>query len=133
MSSGIVQRRKNQNTDDTNNNDNSQQDETDEEVPLLTLMEEVLLLGLKDNEGLLSFWNDNISYVLRGIILIELSFRNRISAVKDPRKQSYSERIIEVKDDTMTGEVLLDETLRFMKTDSNSIAVWIDLLSGLGF
>ena len=62
--------------------------------------------------------------------MIELSFRNRISTVKDPRKQNYSDRIVEVKDESMTGEVLLDETLRFMKTDSNSIAVWIDLLSG---
>ncbi|KAJ7037594.1 hypothetical protein C8F04DRAFT_402942 [Mycena alexandri] len=30
-------------------------------VPRLTLMEEVLLLGIKDKQGYLSFWNDNIS------------------------------------------------------------------------
>ncbi|KAJ7741642.1 hypothetical protein B0H16DRAFT_1564775, partial [Mycena metata] len=35
-------------------------------VPQLTLMEEVLLLGIKDKQGYLSFWNDNISYALRG-------------------------------------------------------------------
>ncbi|KAF8146543.1 hypothetical protein K438DRAFT_2028145, partial [Mycena galopus ATCC 62051] len=31
-------------------------------LPMLTLMEEVLLLGIKDKQGYLSFWNDNISY-----------------------------------------------------------------------
>ncbi|KAJ7458854.1 hypothetical protein FB451DRAFT_1272671 [Mycena latifolia] len=29
-------------------------------------MEEVLLLGIKDKQGYLSFWNDNISYALGG-------------------------------------------------------------------
>ncbi|KAI8898090.1 Golgi phosphoprotein 3-domain-containing protein [Globomyces pollinis-pini] len=96
----------------------------------LTLMEEILLLGLKDSEGLLSFWNDNISYVLRGTILIELSFRGRINVVKDPRKPPFHERMIQVIDERLTGEVLLDETLRYIKTDTDSIANWIDLLSG---
>eukprot|EP00072_Mus_musculus_P073270 XP_017175033.1 PREDICTED: Golgi phosphoprotein 3-like isoform X1 [Mus musculus] len=44
----------------------------------LTLMEEVLLLGLKDKEGYTSFWNDCISSGLRGGILIELAMRGRI-------------------------------------------------------
>ncbi|XP_041261496.1 Golgi phosphoprotein 3-like [Onychostruthus taczanowskii] len=44
----------------------------------LTLMEEVLLLGLKDKEGYTSFWNDCISSGLRGGILIELALRGRI-------------------------------------------------------
>lgn len=44
----------------------------------LTLMEEVLLLGLKDKEGYTSFWNDCISSGLRGCILIELALRGRI-------------------------------------------------------
>ncbi|KAL2919647.1 hypothetical protein HK105_200561 [Polyrhizophydium stewartii] len=96
----------------------------------LTLMEEVLLLGYKDNEGRLSFWNDNISYVLRGAILIELSFRNRINTVKEARKRPFAERLIEVTDERLTGEVLLDEALRYIKTDVDSIGNWIDLLSG---
>ncbi|KAG9842981.1 hypothetical protein KCU94_g19852, partial [Aureobasidium melanogenum] len=37
--------------------------------PKLTLMEEILLMGLKDKQGYLSFWNDNISYALRGCIV----------------------------------------------------------------
>ena len=60
MSSGIIQRRKNQGNSEENTIDD---DNSNDDTPLLTLMEEVLLLGLKDNEGLLSFWNDNISYV----------------------------------------------------------------------
>ncbi|MEE6511806.1 hypothetical protein FKM82_018594, partial [Ascaphus truei] len=44
----------------------------------LTLMEEVLLLGLKDKEGYTSFWNDCISSGLRGGILIELALRGRV-------------------------------------------------------
>jgi Golgi phosphoprotein 3 len=35
-------------------------------------MEEVLLLRIKDKQGHLSLWNDNISHALRGCILIEL-------------------------------------------------------------
>ncbi|KAJ1343025.1 hypothetical protein BSLG_002450 [Batrachochytrium salamandrivorans] len=84
----------------------------------LTLMEEVLLLGYKDNE------------VLRGAILIELSFRNRVATIKEPRKRPYPERLIEVNDERLTGEVLLDEAMRYIKTDVDSIGNWIDLLSG---
>jgi len=105
-------------------------------APRLTIMEEVLLLGLKDKQGYLSFWNDNISYALRGCILIELALRRRIALVKDPnrRRNSLSERLVEVIDDRQTGETILDETLRMMKGQQEveriSINSWIDLLSG---
>ena len=62
--------------------------------------------------------------------MIELSCRNRISCIKDPRKPAFADRKVKVDDDSLTGEVLLDETLRYLKTDSDSIANWIDLLSG---
>ncbi|KAJ3017481.1 UNVERIFIED_CONTAM: Vacuolar protein sorting-associated protein 74, partial [Siphonaria sp. JEL0065] len=68
--------------------------------------------------------------VLRGCILMELSFRKRISTVQEGRKRPYSERLLQVIDDRSTGEVLLDEALRMIKTDSQSIASWIDLMSG---
>ncbi|KAJ3207285.1 hypothetical protein HDU82_003905 [Entophlyctis luteolus] len=84
----------------------------------LTLMEEVLLLGLKDSQ------------VLRGCILMELSFRKRIATVQEVRKRPYSERLLQVIDERPTGDVLLDEALRMIKTDSQSIASWIDLMSG---
>ncbi|SCV06101.1 LANO_0H22122g1_1 [Lachancea nothofagi CBS 11611] len=102
-------------------------------VPKLTLMEEVLLMGLKDKEGYLSFWNDNISYALRGCILIELALRGKIQVVNDPARKRFdvSERLVEVINGTKTGEVLLDEALNLMKNDEPlTIANWIDLLSG---
>ena len=92
-------------------------------------------------QGYLSFWNDNISYALRGCILIELALRRRIALVKDPnrRRSPLSERLVEVIDDRQTGETILDETLRMMKgqqeTEKIAINSWIDLLSGesIGF
>ncbi|KIJ63006.1 hypothetical protein HYDPIDRAFT_113505 [Hydnomerulius pinastri MD-312] len=104
-------------------------------MPRLTIMEEVLLLGLKDKHGYLSFWNDSISYALRGCILIELALRRRIALVKDAnrRRNPLPERLVEVIDDRQTGETILDETLKMMKaqeTDKFTINGWIDLLSG---
>ncbi|EDO16063.1 hypothetical protein Kpol_1016p2 [Vanderwaltozyma polyspora DSM 70294] len=102
-------------------------------VPTLTLMEEVVLLGLGDKDGYLSFWNDNISYTLRGCIIIELALRNKIRILDDPARKRFdlSERLVEVVDGSKTGEVLLDEALQLMKNDEPlSIANWIDLLSG---
>jgi len=96
----------------------------------LTILEEVLLLGLKDSQGYLSFWNENISYVLRGCILIELSLRGRISIMKEVRKRPLQDRIVEVVNDTPTGEVLLDEALKYMKMEQQSVLTWIDLLCG---
>ncbi|KAF5318522.1 hypothetical protein D9619_011071 [Psilocybe cf. subviscida] len=48
--------------------------------------------------GYLSFWNDNISYALRGCILIELALRRRIALVRDPARKRVpiAERIVEV-------------------------------------
>lgn len=102
--------------------------------PFLTLMEEVLLMGLKDKEGYLSFWNDNISYALRGCILLELAFRGKILLVNDPARRRFelSERLVELIDTEPTGEVLLDETIKIMKGDEGHLLVlnWIDLLLG---
>lgn len=104
-------------------------------MPRLTIMEEVLLLGIKDKQGYLSFWNDNISYALRGCILIELALRRRIAIVKDSlrRQTPISDRLIEVIDDRQTGETILDEALKMIKSqeeDKLGINNWIDLLSG---
>ncbi|KAM5256271.1 Golgi phosphoprotein 3-like isoform 4-T4 [Ctenodactylus gundi] len=65
--------------DDTNQENPDSEDSGDSKDIRLTLMEEVLLLGLKDKEGYTSFWNDCISSGLRGGILIELAMRGRIS------------------------------------------------------
>jgi golgi phosphoprotein 3 len=88
------------------------------------------------NQGYLSFWNDNISYALRGCILIELALRRRIALVRDPNRKHLPlpERIVEVIDEKQTGETLLDETLKLMKgqqdVEKMSVNSWVDLLSG---
>lgn len=61
---------------------------------------------------------------------MELSFRNKIQTVKEPRKRPFPDRLLEVIDDSITGEVLLDEALKYIKGDVDSISNWIDLLSG---
>lgn len=101
--------------------------------PRLTLMEEVILLGLKDTEGYLSFWNDNISYALRGCIIMELAFRGKIAMVPDAsrRRLPLADRYIQILDSKLTGEALLDETIKIIKSSEPlSVGTWIDYLSG---
>jgi len=91
-------------------------------------------LALTMDQGLLSFWNDNISYALRGCIVLELAFRGRVSMQRDPGRRRFplADRMIEVIDETLTGEVLLDEALKMMKTSEKmSVTSWIDLMSGM--
>lgn len=93
----------------------------------------VMLTRCRQSQGYLSFWNDNISYALRGCIVVELAFRGKIAMEKDPnrRRLMLADRNIEVIDETMTGEVLLDEALKMMKqSEKMSVATWIDLMSG---
>ena len=54
---------------------------------------QVLLLGMKDREGYLSFWNDCISSGLRGCMLIELGLRSKVE-LEDTgmRKRSLGSR-----------------------------------------
>ncbi|KAJ1943130.1 hypothetical protein FBU59_003004 [Linderina macrospora] len=114
---------------------NSATDEAkSDKAPLLTLMEETLLLGLKDQEGYLSFWNDSLSYVLRGCMLMELALRRRIRISKDAftGMTNLSDRPLEIISTRPTGEVLLDEALRAMKGSEapRTVTSWMDLLSG---
>uniref|UniRef100_A0ACB8G7K1 Golgi phosphoprotein 3-like n=1 Tax=Sphaerodactylus townsendi TaxID=933632 RepID=A0ACB8G7K1_9SAUR len=98
----------------------------------LTLMEEVLLLGLKDKEGYTSFWNDCISSGLRGGILIELAMRGRIQLEPQTmRKKRLLDRKVLLKSDAPTGDVLLDETLRHLKATepAETVQTWIELLT----
>lgn len=47
------------------------------------------------------------------------------------RRFPLADRVIEVVDDTLTGEVLLDEALKMMKSSEKmSVSSWIDLMSG---
>lgn len=66
--------------------------------------------------------------------MLELAFRGRISMQKDPSRRRFplADRVIEVIDDTLTGEVLLDEALKMMKSsEAMSVSSWIDLMSGM--
>jgi len=111
----------------------SYSDEDHESDGKLTLMEEVLLLGLKDREGYTSFWNDCISEGLRGCILVELTLRNRVKLESNgTRRKAIQYRSIEVCEDNLTGDVLLDEAMRHMKSVevSETSEAWIELLSG---
>lgn len=115
-------------------NDREAQDSDDDEKGTrLTLMEEVLLLGLKDREGYTSFWNDCISSGLRGCILTELAFRGRIELEKaGARRRALGNRKVILLKDTPTGDVLLDEALRHIKETQppETVQSWIEYLSG---
>jgi Golgi phosphoprotein 3 len=120
-------------TSDSELHEDSDEYDADSKETRLTLMEEILLLGLKDREGYTSFWNDCISSGLRGCILIELALKNRIELEKQGmRKKPLSHRRLILKNDTPTGDVLLDEALRHIKeTDvPESVESWIEYLSG---
>lgn len=113
--------------------DENEDEDVDSKETRLTLMEEVLLLGLKDKEGYTSFWNDSISSGLRGCILVELALRGRIELEKaGMRRRSLLMRKVLVKNDSPTGDVLLDEALKHIKETEppETLQCWIDYLSG---
>lgn len=115
------------------NEEGNDEYDADSKETRLTLMEEILLLGLKDREGYTSFWNDCISSGLRGCILIELALRGRVELEKQGmRKKSLANRRLILKNDTPTGDVLLDEALKHIKeTDPpETVECWIEYLSG---
>ncbi|KAG1937356.1 Golgi phosphoprotein 3 [Rhinichthys klamathensis goyatoka] len=108
-------------------------DSSDAKETRLTLMEEVLLLGLKDREGYTSFWNDCISSGLRGCMLIELALRGRLQLEAcGMRRKSLLTRKIICKSDAPTGDVLLDEALKHIKDTQppETVQSWVELLSG---
>lgn len=128
----------NQNDSDDDKRRNSSgdddHDDGDSKGTRLTLMEDVLLLGLKEKEGYTSFWNDCISSGLRGCILIELALRGRIELEKAGlrRKSLLNRKVIVTRNDQATGDVLLDEALKHMRETSQPETVhsWIEYLSG---
>jgi len=111
----------------------SETEDADSKETRLTLMEEVLLLGLKDKEGYTSFWNDCISSGLRGCILIELALRGKVELEKaGMRRRSLTSRKVLVKNDSPCGDVLLDEALKHIKDTEppETVQSWIEYLSG---
>ncbi|VDP34022.1 unnamed protein product [Schistosoma mattheei] len=114
------------------NIDNESESEAESKEVRLTLMEEILLLGLKDREGYLSFWNDSVCCGLRGCILVELGLRNRIGLEPSGmRRRNLSSRCIVVKKSVPTGDALLDEALKHIRDNKpENTKTWIEYLSG---
>lgn len=101
--------------------------------PKFTLMEEIMLIGLNEDSGCTSFWNDCISAGLRAAIIIELAMRGLIKLEKKSMyNRSLSSRKIQVTPSTLkTNDVLLDETLKHMRSGTvATIEEWIGLLTG---
>jgi len=142
MSEGLKQRRRapkpteeSADPDESKRQDDQDLDDGDSKETRLTLMEEVLLLGLKDKEGYTSFWNDCISSGLRGCILIELALRGRIELERaGMRRKSLLNRKVIMKSAEPCGDVLLDESLKHIRETSDSapetVQTWIEYLSG---
>jgi len=135
---GLVQRRRVAREEVNQEELERQQQEQEEEdrdskETRLTLMEEVLLLGLKDKEGYTSFWNDCISSGLRGCILIELALRGRVELERSGmRRKGLLSRKIVLKNSDPCGDVLLDEALKHIKetNQQETVQTWIEYLSG---
>lgn len=135
---GLVQRRRQPKPEDVNDvNDEEREEEEDmdrdSKETRLTLMEEVLLMGLKDKEGYTSFWNDCISSGLRGCILIELALRGRVELERaGMRRKGLLSRKIVIKNSDPCGDVLLDEALKHIKETNigETVQTWIEYLSG---
>lgn len=101
--------------------------------PKFTLMEEIMLIGLNEDSGCTSFWNDCISAGLRAAIIIELAMRGLITLEKKALySRSLSSRKIQVTSKTVkTNDVLLDETLKHMRSGTSAtVDEWIGLLTG---
>jgi len=136
---GLVQRRRAPRQEETSEEAERAEQEREEEQDRdsketrLTLMEEVLLLGLKDKEGYTSFWNDCISSGLRGCILIELALRGRVELERaGMRRKGLLSRKIVLKNSDPCGDVLLDESLKHIKetNQAETVQTWIEYLSG---
>ncbi|CAD5207907.1 unnamed protein product [Bursaphelenchus okinawaensis] len=140
MNGGLVQRRRKpvaaeEKTEEVEEKvqEDEYDDDEDRSAPRLTLMEEILLLGLKDKEGYTSFWNDCISPGIRGCVLIELALRKRIELENvGLRKKSLVSRNVIITSDQPTGDVILDETLKHIKETQppQTVVTWIEHLSG---
>jgi len=136
-SEGLVQRRRQPKEEPSQEEqdrlEQQEEEDRDSKETRLTLMEEVLLLGLKDKEGYTSFWNDCISSGLRGCILIELALRGRVELERSGmRRKGLLSRKIVLKNSDPCGDVLLDEALKHVKetNQAETVQTWIEYLSG---
>lgn len=143
MAEGLVQRvnARQRNTGKTPDGDDGMQKDDDDEVlaksnakrSKFTLMEELLLLSLKEDTGELFIFNDSVSYALRACFLIELAAHGclELEPLGARRRNSQCRNLLVVNSAT-TGDPLLDEALRTISesSETDSVGGWLDLLSG---
>lgn len=85
----------------------------------LILMEEVLLLDLKDGEGSTSFWNDWYTG-LHGYMLIELALRGQSQLKACEMRRKSFDRKSDLQSGAPSRSVLLDEVLNIFKDVSRN-------------
>lgn len=98
----------------------------------VTLMEEICLLALGEERAHMSLLNDNIPYVLRASILLELVLARRIKAniynggnINEPWKLN-----IFVNDYSPLEDVFLNEALIIIAKEELTVQKWLDVLTG---
>lgn len=106
--------------------------DTEEQPAKMSLLEELCLVALGEERAQMSLLNDNISYVLRACILLELVLARRIKLnihqegnLDEPWKLN-----VVVTDFTPIGDVFLDESLRILAKYEFSLQKWLDVLTG---
>lgn len=101
----------------------------------LTLVDQVLLLGIKERGGYVSMLNDTISYVLRACIILELAFRGRLQLIYTVPRRKHPRGVLQVKIDEnsrgIEAEPLLQECEHIIQVESHGIQGWLDILAGI--
>lgn len=106
--------------------------DTEEKQINISLMEEVCLLALGEERAHMSLLNDNIPYVLRACILLELVLARRIKLnihgggnIDEPWKLNVC-----ISDFSPVGEVFMDEAIKIIAKEDLSLQKWLDVLTG---
>lgn len=98
----------------------------------LTLMEKLCLLALGDERAQLSILNDNIPYVLRACILLELTLakRTKLNLHNGGNRNEPWKLSVVINDFNPVGDVFLDEAIKTIAQENLSLQKWIDVLTG---
>lgn len=104
----------------------------EEKETISTLMEEICLLALGEERAHMSLLNDNIPYVLRASILLELALRKKIKAniygvenIDEPWKLNVS-----VNEFSLVEDVFMNEVLKIIPKEDLTVQKWLDVLTG---
>ena len=106
--------------------------DTEEKEIMITLMEEICLLALGEERAQMSLFNDNIPYVLRASILLELALKRRIKAniygagnIDEPWKLNVC-----INDFSPVEDVFMNEALQIIAKEELTVQKWLDVLTG---